>query len=87
MELTLGTAKVYYSPNLLRANFTAPANDGVTYFINSDYFELPLLKDITISKYTDRVGDQDVITAHAEWHGNSIATRLPPHGCVSGGAA
>ena len=87
MELTLCTSKVYYSPSLLRANFTGVAADGVTYFINTDYIEMPVLKELAISNYTERVGDQDVITAHAEWHGNTIARRTPPQGCVSGGAA
>lgn len=87
MELTLGTAKVYYGPSLLRANFAAPANDGVTYFVNSNHMQLSILEDINMSKYTDRVSDQDTITATAVWHGNMLATKLPPHGCVSGGAA
>lgn len=87
MELSLGGAKVYYSPSLLRANFTAPANDGVTYFINSDHVQMSILEDINMTKYERRSSDQDTITAFATWHGNMIFTQLPPHGCVSGGAA
>lgn len=87
MELSLGLSKVYYAPSLLRANFTGVAADGVTYMLNSDYLELPVSEDINVSDFRERVGDQDVVTAVAAWQGNLVATRLPPHGCVSGGAA
>ena len=85
LELSLGLAKVYSSIDLDLVDFTGVAAFGVTYILNSDFLEMPLLEAPNISGFKERVGDQDVVTAVFAMQGNVIATRTPPHGCVAGG--
>ena len=88
LGLNLGLASVTSSIDLDRANFTAgtaPA-DGVTYMLNTDYIEFPMLEAPNVSEFKERVGDQDVVTAIFAMQGNLICTKLVAQGCVSGGA-
>lgn len=94
LGLDIGVAKVYSSIDLNRTSFTATAatgaavapSTGVTYFLNSDFIELPMSEAPQISDFKERVGDQDVVTAIFSMQGNLISTKLPALGCVAGGA-
>jgi hypothetical protein len=86
LGLSLGLASVTSSIDLDRTGFTAPANDGVTYMLNTDFIEFPMLEAPNVSEFKERVGDQDVVTAIFAMQGNLICTKLVAQGCVSGGA-
>tara|TARA_R110002012_G_scaffold57887_4_gene149440 strand:- start:2050 stop:3099 length:1050 start_codon:yes stop_codon:yes gene_type:complete len=86
LGLSLGLASVTSSIDLDRQDFTGVANDGVTYMLNTDYIEFPMLEAPNISEFKERVGDQDVVTAIFAMQGNLICTKLVAQGCVSGGA-
>ena len=88
LGLNLGLASVTSSIDLDRSDFTAataPA-DGVTYMLNTDFIEFPMLEAPNVSEFKERVGDQDVVTAIFAMQGNLICTKLVAQGCVSGGA-
>tara|TARA_R100000234_G_scaffold33983_1_gene20044 strand:- start:15253 stop:16302 length:1050 start_codon:yes stop_codon:yes gene_type:complete len=87
LGLNLGLATVTSSIDLDRGDFSSDAADGVTYMLNTDYIEFPMLEAPNISEFKERVGDQDVVTAIFAMQGNMICTKLPAQGCVSGGAA
>jgi hypothetical protein len=88
LGLDLGVAKVYSSIDLNRAEMGAgsPALNGATYILNTDYLEMPLMEAPSITPFTERVGDQDVVTAIFSMQGNLICTKTPAQGCVAGGA-
>jgi hypothetical protein len=86
MALNLGLASVTSSIDLDRSSFTGVAANGVTYMLNTDYIEFPMLEAPNVSEFKERVGDQDVVTAIFAMQGNMICTKLPAQGCVSGGA-
>ena len=89
LGLSMGIASVTSSIDLDRTDtsvFTGAAADGVTYMLNTDYIEFPMLEAPNISEFKERVGDQDVVTAIFAMQGNMICTKLPAQGCVSGGA-
>ena len=86
LGLELGVAKVYSSIDLNRSSFTGAAANGVTYILNTDYLEMPLMEAPSITPFTERVGDQDVVTAIFSMQGNLICTKTPAQGCVAGGA-
>jgi hypothetical protein len=91
LGLELGVAKVYSSLDLDRSDFASggPVGDtdgGVTYMLNTDYFEFPMHEAPQIGKFEERVGDQDVVTALFSMQGNLICTKLPAQGAVSGGS-
>ena len=86
MALNLGLASVTSSIDLDRSSFSGVAADGVTYMLNTDYIEFPMLEAPNVSEFKERVGDQDVVTAIFAMQGNLICTKLPAQGCVSGGA-
>ena len=86
LGLSLGLASVTSSIDLDRTGFSSPANDGVTYMLNTDFIEFPMLEAPNVSEFKERVGDQDVVTAIFAMQGNMICTKLPAQGVVSGGA-
>ena len=89
MALSLGLAKVHSSIDLDKDDsaFTgSDAADGVSYFLNTDYLEFPMLEAPNISEFKERVGDQDVVTALFAMQGNMICTKLPAQGAVTGTA-
>jgi len=88
LGLELGVAKVYSSIDLnrLSPSFTGVAQNGVTYILNTDFIEMPLMEAPSITPFSERVGDQDVVTAIFSMQGNIICTKTPAQGCVSGGA-
>ena len=89
LGLSLGLAQVMSSIDLDRTDttaFSSPADDGVTYMLNTDFFEFPMLEAPNITEFKERVGDQDVVTALFAMQGNLICTKTPAQGCVSGGA-
>lgn len=89
LGLELGVAKVYSSIDLNPSGggfTTANALNGVTYILNTDFIEMPLMEAPSITPFTERVGDQDVVTAIFSMQGNLICTKTPAQGCVSGGA-
>jgi len=91
LGLELGVAKVYSSLDLDRSDFASggpvgDADGGVTYMLNTDYFEFPMHEAPQIGKFEERVGDQDVVTALFSMQGNLICTKLPAQGAVSGGS-
>ena len=88
LGLSIGLAEVHSSIDLDRSDFTAataPA-DGVTYMLNTDYIEFPMLEAPNITEFKERVGYQDVVTALFSMQGNMICTKTVAQGCVSGGA-
>ena len=89
MALTLGLASVHSSIDLDKDDSAfagSDAADGVTYFLNTDYMEFPMLEAPNISEFKERVGDQDVVTALFAMQGNMICTKLPAQGAVTGTA-
>lgn len=87
LGLDLGVAKVYSSIDLNRADMlSGAALNGATYILNTDFLEMPLMEAPSITPFTERVGDQDVVTAIFSMQGNLICTKTPAQGCVSGGA-
>jgi hypothetical protein len=88
LGLELGVAKVYSSIDLNRADMGvgSAALGGATYILNTDFLEMPLMEAPSITPFTERVGDQDVVTAIFSMQGNLICTKTPAQGCVSGGA-
>jgi hypothetical protein len=87
LGLDLGVAKVYSSIDLNRADMiSGAALNGTTYILNTDFLEMPLMEAPSITPFTERVGDQDVVTAIFSMQGNLICTKTPAQGCVSGGA-
>ena len=86
LGLNLGLASVTSSIDLDRSDFTGVAADGVTYMLNTDFIEFPMLEAPNVSEFKERVGDQDVVTAIFAMQGNLICTKLVAQGCVSGGA-
>ena len=89
LGLSMGIASVTSSIDLDRTDtsvFSGAALDGITYMLNTDYIEFPMLEAPNISEFKERVGDQDVVTAIFAMQGNMICTKLPAQGVVSGGA-
>ena len=89
LGLSLGLASVTSSIDLDRTDasaFTGDPAGGITYMLNTDYIEFPMLEAPNISEFKERVGDQDVVTAIFALQGNMICTKLVAQGCVSGGA-
>tara|TARA_A100001391_G_scaffold153779_2_gene111635 strand:+ start:8667 stop:9740 length:1074 start_codon:yes stop_codon:yes gene_type:complete len=89
LALSIGLAEIHSSIDLDRTDTTAfgttgPA-DGVTYMLNTDYFEFAMLEAPNISEFKERVGDQDVVTAIFAMQGNMICTKLAAQGCAAGG--
>jgi len=87
LGLDFGVGKVYPSLDLDVSLFSDPADRGVTYFLNTDYFEFPMAESPQIGEFKERVGDQDVVTALFSMQGNLICTKLPAQGCVAGSDA
>lgn len=79
--------KVYYEGVLSPANFSGAAADGITYMLNTDFIEQCFITELKMSDFSERVGDQDVVTATLEVHDNIIFTKFPVHGAVTGGNA
>ncbi len=89
LGLNLGLASVTSSIDLDRTDtsvFSGAALDGVTYMLNTDFIEFPMLEAPNVSEFKERVGDQDVVTAIFAMQGNLICTKLPAQGCVTGGS-
>jgi len=89
LGLSMGIASVTSSIDLDRTDtsvFSGVAADGITYMLNTDYIEFPMLEAPNISEFKERVGDQDVVTAIFAMQGNMICTKLVAQGVVSGGA-
>ena len=86
LGLNLGLASVTSSIDLDRGDFTGDAAGGVTYMLNTDYIEFPMLEAPNVSEFKERVGDQDVVTAIFAMQGNLICTKLPAQGAVTGGS-
>jgi hypothetical protein len=95
LGLDLGIAKVYSSIDLDRSVMTSSVTSGgtnapstgATYILNSDFMEFAVHEAPNVSKFQERVGDQDVVTAVFTMQGNLICTKTPSQGCVSGGAS
>lgn len=86
LSLDFGIGMVYHDLDLDRTLFTGDAADGVTYMLNTDFIEMPMSEEPNIGEFKERLGDQDVITAHMACQHNLIFRKFTPHGCVSGGA-
>lgn len=86
LELGIGVAKVYSSIDLEPSNFsTTAATEGVAYYLNTDYLEMPMSEAPNISEFKERVGDQDVVTALFSMQANLICTKLVAQGVVTSG--
>ena len=86
LELGIGVAKCYSSIDLDVNQFSGRGADGVAYFLNTDYIEMPMSEAPNISEFKERVGDQDVVTALFSMQANLICTKLVAQGAVTGGA-
>ena len=84
LELGLGPAKVYEALDLDRADFTGDAADGIAYLLNTEHFEFIQQVKPNVTKFTERVGDQDVVTATFEWQGQLMCLKLVAQGVVTG---
>lgn len=62
-----------------------PEATGCTYMLNSDFFELCVLQEPKVSKFEDRLADQDALVSKAVPDLQLICTRLPAQACVAGG--
>jgi len=86
LELGIGVAKVYSSIDLEPSNFsTSAATEGVAYFLNTDFLEMPMSEAPNIGEFKERVGDQDVVTALFSMQANLICTKLVAQGVVTSG--
>jgi hypothetical protein len=92
LGLDLGIAKVYSSIDLDRTAMEgtplgtaarAP-DEGACYILNTDFLEFAVHEAPNVSKFQERVGDQDVVTAVFTMQGNLICTKTPAQGCVAG---
>jgi len=93
LGLELGLGKVYSSLDLDVTQFSSgsggthtshKADNGIAYFLNTDYLEFPMHEAPQISEFKERVGDQDVVTALFSMQGNLICTKLVAQGvCVN----
>jgi len=64
-----------------------PANDGLTYMLNSDYIEYCQIVPAKLDEFVDRIADQDAVTSKFEMHAAFLFNKFPCHGAVTGGAA
>jgi len=87
LSLTLGMAEVYDDPDLDVSLFSGDALGGVTYMLNTDFWEWIWLEKPNISPFADRIGDQDVVSAKFAMQGNAICTKLPAQAVVTGTAS
>jgi len=92
LGLDLGIAKVYSSIDLditamegtpIGSAGRAP-DEGAVYILNTDFMEFAVHEAPNVSKFQERVGDQDVVTAVFTMQGNLICTKTPAQGCVAG---
>lgn len=83
----LGLAVIHGTSDLDLTLFTAPAADGVTFLLNTDFLEFGWVERPTISDFKEMLGDQRVVTAHFDAQFNTICEKLTAQACVSGGAA
>jgi hypothetical protein len=86
LSLSLGMAQVYDDPDLDQSLFSGDALGGVTYMLNTDFWEWIWLEKPNISPFADRIGDQDVVSAKFAMQGNAICTKLPAQAVVTGTA-
>lgn len=86
-------SEIIYDPMLLRTSFTAVAeagaaaapSTGMGYFIDTEHVEMPTWEVPNASPFTDRVGDQDVITSTWAGQWQVIFNHTPAHGTFVGG--
>lgn len=84
----LGRGTVYASDFIdIATDFTGDAADGVTYMVNTDFLEMPVIVKPKLSDFKEVIGDQDAVVAHFIAHYGLLMTKFPAHGCVSGGSA
>jgi hypothetical protein len=82
----LYNSKVIYDLNLSLSAFSGTGTGGVTYLLNTKFFELDVLAMPKIQAFQDKLVDQDVMTSKLLFHGALVCTRLPAQGCIGGGA-
>lgn len=87
MVLKFLNGVAYPDLHLDRSLFTGAAANGVTYLLNSEYFEMVYHQEPTIGKFEDSGPDYDTVYAKFEQMGNLICKKFPAQGVVSGGAA
>lgn len=83
---TFMLAQVYSDLDLDLANFTGVAAAGVTYMLNTDFFEMCQIEELKIGKFEDRLADQDALVAKMLGHFQVVCTNFPAQACVSGGS-
>ena len=86
LALNHGIAKVFSSIDLDRtlATFTtAAAQNGICYILNTDHMELCMQAKPKLTPFTERVGDQDVVTALFEVQFNMLVTNFPAQGVAT----
>lgn len=82
----IGLAEVYSSLDLDRTKFsTGGANEGVAYFLNTDWFDYVLQEAPSMGAFQDKIADQDVVCAKFSMQGNLICRKLIAQGVVTGG--
>lgn len=86
MGTVLYNSKVIFDLNLSLSAFSGTGAGGVTYLLNTKFFELDVLAMPKIQAFQDKLVDQDVMTSKLLFHGALVCTRLPAQGCIGGGA-
>lgn len=83
----LGYGEVYSDPTLALSLFSSPADDGVTYMLNTDFIEWILFESFEMGEFVDGNAEHHMVVAKAPLHGNLFVKKFPAQGCVSGGSA
>lgn len=85
-ELMLGGIRFVAAKNLILSDFTGSAAEGVCYMLSLDGLEWVWFKQPTLEPFTDRIPNQDVVTAKMEMQGQILMTGMRMQGVVVGGA-
>lgn len=84
---SLYNAKVFFDLALVTSAFSGTGTGGVSYILNSNFFELCMLAQPKIGPFEDKLVDQDMLSSKLIMHGQLVCTRTPAQGCVGGGAS
>lgn len=83
---TFMDAKVYTNSSMDLTKFTAPADGGATYFLNSRFWELHILQELKLSPFADMIANQDCVVSKGVFEGQLLCKKYTPNGAVAGGA-
>lgn len=84
---TLYNARVHFDLALALSAFSGTGTGGVSYILNTSYFELCMLMAPKVEQFADKLVDQDVLSSKLIFHGQLVCTRLPAQAVIGGGAS